>query len=336
MAGDPLQRAATAERLQAISAAGGLSRAALARALQIASESPPLPEWRVFLSRSLLFLGSALMLCGVIFFFAFNWSDLGRFQKLGLLELAVAGAAVAAWQLGRNAAGQAALTAAAVLVGPLLAVYGQIYQTGADPYELFAGWAVLVLPWVVLARAPSLWVLELALWNVALPLYWGQVLQLRDEDLSYLVAPLLAVLDGAAWLTYEALSRRGVAAASARWPARLFALAGIGASVPGTVYLIFDPGEAPLSQAFSVALLAVYCAAAYLLSRRAERRDLFVLAMAGAALLLQVGCFAGRIIFKDLDLEEAGVFLLGCVVLAEVGGLVMWLRRMGSAEVEEG
>src|SRR5687767_12713626 len=187
VAGDPLQRAATAERLHAISAARGLSAAALSRALEIASRSPPLPEWRVFLSRSLLFLGSALTLAGVIFFFALNWDDLGRFQKLGLLELAVAAAAVGGWQLGRSVAGQAALTAAAVLVGPLLAVYGQVYQTGADPYELFTGWALLILPWVVLARAPSLWVLEVELWNVALLLSWERVLAPPDGDLRLVV-----------------------------------------------------------------------------------------------------------------------------------------------------
>src|SRR6185295_11383469 len=109
MVAEPLDRAATAERLTAIAAAGGLSDRALARALDLASESPRPAEWRAFLSRSLLFLGSALMLAGVIFFFAYNWSELGRFAKFALLELAIAGAAAGAWQFGRTAVGEAAL-----------------------------------------------------------------------------------------------------------------------------------------------------------------------------------------------------------------------------------
>ena len=39
-------------------------------------------------------------------------------------------------------AGKAVLTLLSLLVGALLALTGQIYQTGADTYELFAWWAV--------------------------------------------------------------------------------------------------------------------------------------------------------------------------------------------------
>src|SRR4051812_45219908 len=138
MVADPLDRAATSVRLTAIAEAGGLSERGLARALELASGSPSPGEWRSFLSRSLLFLGAALKLAGVIFFFAFNWSELGRFAKFALLELAVAGAAAGAWQFGRTAAGEAALAAAARLVGALLAGYRATHQTRAHARELFA------------------------------------------------------------------------------------------------------------------------------------------------------------------------------------------------------
>ena len=46
-------------------------------------------------------------------------------------------------------AGKAALLAAALLTGGLLALIGQTYQTGADTFELFATWAALILPWVL-------------------------------------------------------------------------------------------------------------------------------------------------------------------------------------------
>ena len=39
-----------------------------------------------------------------------------------------------------------------LLTGALLALSGQVYQTGADTFELFAWWAVLILPWVLVSR----------------------------------------------------------------------------------------------------------------------------------------------------------------------------------------
>ena len=46
-------------------------------------------------------------------------------------------------------AGRISLFATAFLSGILLAVFGQVYQTGADPYGLFLAWALLILPWAV-------------------------------------------------------------------------------------------------------------------------------------------------------------------------------------------
>ena len=109
-------------------------------------------DWVQFLTGALLLLGAGLLLSGIVCFFAFNWADLGRFAKFGVLEAAVAICAGLGWWKLSNLSGRVALFAAAVLVGPLLGVYGQTYQTGADPWGLFAFWALLILPWVVAAR----------------------------------------------------------------------------------------------------------------------------------------------------------------------------------------
>ncbi|HEY8212062.1 MAG TPA: DUF2157 domain-containing protein [Myxococcaceae bacterium] len=333
MAADPLDRAATAERLTAIAAAGGLSDRALARALDLASESPRSAEWRAFLSRSLLFLGSALMLAGVIFFFAYNWSELGRFAKFALLELAIAGAAAGAWQFGRTAAGEASLAAAAVLVGPLLAVYGQTYQTGADAWELFAFWAVLILPWVALARMPTLWLLEIALWNVALPLFSQQRLEYHFEEERDPIWVTMAGLDGAAWFLAERLQRSTLSWPKPRWPIRVLAVAAFALASPGAIILVLGHSS-DAAPWLGAALMAGLAAAAYLLSKRPERRDLFILATAGTAVLTVLGCAVGRVVFSVTN-DFGGVLLMALVVLGEVGALVTWLRKMGSAEVDE-
>ncbi|MET0346849.1 MAG: DUF2157 domain-containing protein [Casimicrobiaceae bacterium] len=62
--------------------------------------------------------------------------------------------ALAVWRGLDTLPGKAALVVAALLVGALLALVGQVYQTGADRFELFAAWAVAIVAWVLVARMP--------------------------------------------------------------------------------------------------------------------------------------------------------------------------------------
>ncbi|NRB76237.1 MAG: DUF2157 domain-containing protein [Verrucomicrobiales bacterium] len=126
-------------------------------------------------------IGATFLLAGVMFFFAHNWQELSPLVRFGVLEagivVTVIGAALARF---RSAVGQWLLSAASVLTGVLIAVYGQVYQTGADAYEVFALWSVLMLAWVAMARFPPLWVFWLVIVETALMLYAGQVL-MPDE-----------------------------------------------------------------------------------------------------------------------------------------------------------
>lgn len=126
-------------------------------------------EWRAWLDRGLLALGAALLAAGVVVFFAFNWQDLHKFAKFGLIVAGIS--ALAWWAMQRNeldAPGQAALFVAQVLTGVLFAVIGQTYQSGADAWQLFALWALLAVPWALAARATPLWWTVLVLFNLAL------------------------------------------------------------------------------------------------------------------------------------------------------------------------
>jgi len=122
-------------------------------ALRMAGVTPSATDWRRFLELATLWLGVVLLGAAVIFFFAYNWQALGRFAKFGIVEALLIGAVVAALRLGLDRpAGQAALTGAVLLTGALLALVGQVYQTGADPWELFAAWAGATLAWVLIGR----------------------------------------------------------------------------------------------------------------------------------------------------------------------------------------
>lgn len=144
----------------------------------LAAWAPTLPtraDWRHWLDRALLILGTALLCAGVIVFFAFNWAALHKFSKFGLLAAALTLlAGFAAWRPSGDLAGRAALAGAQIVSGVLLAVIGQTYQTGADAWQLFALWTLLAVPWALAARAAPHWWIVLAIGNVAL-LRYGSV-----------------------------------------------------------------------------------------------------------------------------------------------------------------
>lgn len=132
--------------------------------------------WLHWLQQVCWMLGSALLLVGVLFFFAYNWAALPSMAKFGLLQLALLGCVGGAIYLGmQRLGGQLLITAASVLVGVLLAVFGQVYQTGADAYSLFVSWALLISLWVVVARFAALWLIWLLIVQLAWGLYWQQL-----------------------------------------------------------------------------------------------------------------------------------------------------------------
>lgn len=148
---------------------GELTADELVRAAQDSPLRPARQAWLLAADRLLAFAGVALLASALIFFFAWNWPDLHRFAKLSLAVAALsacAGTAAMCSPLGTVY--RAALFGACLFTGALLALIGQIYQTGADPWELFAAWAALMLPFVLLARSSASWALWLAVGNVAM------------------------------------------------------------------------------------------------------------------------------------------------------------------------
>lgn len=322
MSTDPLDLAATPERLHALAEAGVLSPPALQRALRLAVASPEPTAWRRFLSAVPLGFGSLLVLSGVIYFFAYNWADLHRFGKLGLLLAAILAACIAAWRLGEGLAGQFALLFAAVLVGPLLAVYGQAYQTGADPYELFLGWSLLVLPWVALARFGPLWLLLLLLVNTALSLFWVQILSGKGTTLTL----VLALVNGAAWAVHEFLAGRGVPWLRDRWLPRVLATMTVVPLLALGEYVVVLPREADTSSRVALGLLVVTMVAAYLF-HRLVRSELFLLTLDAVSLMTLSTTLIGRFLLESLKFEAILFsFTMALLIIGEVGITVWWLR----------
>lgn len=308
------------QSLRALAEQGRLSPQALERALRLGLEPPSLADWTRLSERLLLVLGTALALAGVVFFFAYNWSGLGRFARFGLIQAGILAAALTALRLGLDGLpGRLALLAAAVLIGPLLGVYGQAYQTGADPYELFLTWLGLALPWALAARFAPLWLGLVVLANVSLGLYWEQAAPDAGGGLPVYLA--LFALNAGAWLAAEVL------APPLRWLSRLLALAALAVLTVPACGVVLDWMEDGWGLA-TLSLLAATGVAVLTVYRRA-RPDLFMLALVTGAGMAVVSCLAGRIFFQVLRLEEMGALALALVLLAQLGAAAAGLRRLG-------
>lgn len=137
--------------------------------------------------RAALTLACLLLASGAVCWVAANWPHAGALQKLAGAQLLLAVLVLGAvWRAGvhvRNSSAsavsvnhnfsQAAHLAAlaGVACGVLLALIGQIYQTGADAWTLFLAWAVLLIPWLLAMRTVFLALLFAAVLNTALALF---------------------------------------------------------------------------------------------------------------------------------------------------------------------
>ncbi len=324
-----LDRPADPDQLRALRRGGLLGEAGYRRGLAILGGTPPPAAWRRFLSGTLLGLGAALSLAGVIAAVAWNWDALGRFSRLGLVEGGVLVGWLVAWRMDPEApGGKLALLAASALAGAGLAVCGQTYQSGAAPWELFRTWALIILPWVLASRLPALWCLELVLIDIA-GLLWGQ--QSADPQA---IAPYtfiaLALLNLGAWAAWE-LAAAGRPWMRGRWLPRLvlsgslITLAGLG------VTSALAPELAPAGGAAAAGILAGLIPALIALYPRWQR-DLFPIAAAlGAGMsVLDAWLIAWRFEWPGPNLLDW--LALGLSILAEVSlglGLLRRLRARG-------
>ncbi|AMG37878.1 GDYXXLXY domain-containing protein [Achromobacter xylosoxidans] len=298
---------------------------------QVGSE---LHAWRQFLARSTLWLGVLLLGSAAICWVAANWQDMTKIQRFagtqGLLALSALAAAWAGLRL-RGAPGVrrsipgALLALAGILLGALLALLGQTYQTGADTWELFAWWAVLLLPWALVASSQAVWLLWVLVSNVALALWLGE----RAFNWWLLLGgPQVASLIVAAWNLILLL---GWELAARRWRAstligpRLLAALVIGVLV--TALMFGDFIMRGLGATNGVAWLAVTLGLGFYYQR--GRRDLIILAMLAAGVI----CVSLRMVGEWLLRLEPGVWAalpLAALLMAEAVWAARWLRGLAT------
>ncbi|MGI0116816.1 DUF2157 domain-containing protein [Zooshikella sp. RANM57] len=205
----------TPEQLHHLFQQGALPRQVYYQALDMVR---PEDYWTRWAERHLMLIGSILLLVGIMFFFAYNWQDLHRFGKLGVLEAGVSLTALLSLvSRFSHTVRQILLTSAVVLTGVLFAVFGQIYQIGADAYTLFLSWSAVTLPWVIFARLAAPWVVWFVVSEIACWLFWEQVLSIQFDGWNDFRWLSMAVLAGFLMLVNNRQLRTSVLAAKLHW-----------------------------------------------------------------------------------------------------------------------
>lgn len=271
---------------------------------------PPSPAaWYWLFDRLLLGLAIAALGGGLIFFVAFNWHALGRLPRLLLVALPLLPILLLTSHPGRTApTREGSLLLAALNLGALLALMGQTYQSGADPYELFALWALLLLPLAWLGRSPTLWALCWLLTQVALLRYW----QVTHSGLDWLdeqgLAWSLTLGNGLLWALVRALPRTWL-------PEALPALAaGLGSTL--LVLLAITEIASPLAWL----LWLGWIACAYLAWHGHFLTGLALGALSFITVLL-------ALVAHQIELDAMGALLLALLAIALSAAAVRWLAR---------
>lgn len=127
-------------------------------------------QFLVFFSAA---LSIALLASGVVTWVASNWTSISPDFKILLVEgIIVVLAIILIWMawssprltqtvsLSRYWWSQGLSFFGAVVSGALVALVGQIYQMGADTWQLFALWLILIVPWFVFS--PNVFIAALA------------------------------------------------------------------------------------------------------------------------------------------------------------------------------
>ena len=213
----------------------------------------------------------------------------------------------------------------------LLAVYGQVYQTGADAFGLFLGWAALIFSWVMIGEFAALWLLWLVLLNTGAILYWQQVGEPAHSIPYEMLCLAIAALNGTALVLREVGTRQGRTWLNNGWLLGLLLIAClVHLSIP-TIDLILALGRNDGMTFVATCAWAATVAGGYFCYRFTlpDMSALALIVMNACVILLTL---IGNLLFDTMNFDDAGGFLLfALIILAVVSSAALFLRRTATA-----
>ena len=280
----------------------------------------PAQNWRFWISRLLLVLSVSLILSGIVHFFAFNWTKIAPEMKLISIQLAILGCLGASffYRLTRLSS-KIMLLSASVLVGVFLAVFGQIYQTGADSYNLFMMWAFFILPWVILSEFAALWLVWLVISNIFLILYWSQA-ALPEHESEMMIISYLAIFNLVFLGLREFFANQGTQWLQDKWTRVVLVVPILVYLLIPTIRLIIEPSRATTAVVLGAVLSAIIHGVFYIIYRHTFR-DMWglVATILSGCIILESAIFKALTeVFKnslDFFFLMMGVITLGLFTL---------------------
>ncbi|SEP66923.1 DUF2157 domain-containing protein [Neolewinella agarilytica] len=264
-----------------------------------------LPAWKDFLRLLLLSLGLGFLACGILFFLAYNWADMPKAAKI---LLATAGVVVPVLLSLSSRftplVSNGLMTTGAFMVGGLFAVLGQIYQTGADAYDLFLAWWVFTLLWAIVVDFDWLWLLSLVLLNTTIGLYAEQVAFNWSSGTVWLI---LLLVNLSAFLGFSYFGEKARKKTYSRTFLLILALGVSIMAVNGFLMELFEPEESWVGSLLLLLVPVLLAASAYLAFCRKELAYLAITAIS----LITISTAA---IFNAVE-DTEGFFLASAWVL---------------------
>jgi uncharacterized membrane protein len=312
------------ELLHQLVAKFALSSEQSARLWQLSGLHAPKADLAKVTQRGLGAVAALLLGAGLIFWVAANWQEQTRHFKFYLIQavLLVTLASAFFWSRGRTAM----LLLATLALGGLFAFIGQTYQTGADPWQLFAAWGALALLWMFAARSDLLWALWVLIVGTGIALWSGNHLfevHFGHFGLYSLLTPALWALLvlGVAYIARTNLGGYG----SARFSLRLALILALSAWC--TYGLSALNREQP---ALPFILNGVFVVGAGLVAWISKPRDITMLA---AVVLALDALFLGLVLrlLSVLGLNDGGgigmIFVFGCIAAVTIGFSGNWVYQ---------
>lgn len=293
----------------------------------LSGEPAGLQRW---LPRGVALLAAALGGLGVIFWVAAHWDSLGRAGQFVLLQGLLAAAALGAW---RWPVARVPLALVAWLdLGGLLAFFGQTYQSDADPWQLFALWALLTLPLALAVRSDALWL------PWALVAFTGVTLWIQNFHswsswwwrLPDTRIPLVGWLLGAALVAaFTPGARRwtGAGAWSLRGGVLLWTV-----MVTGTVLQALSSYDGAITVWLGIGMLALAAATAAAM----RRPDIPALCLVALGLNTAVVCGVAKALFdRSFDGLGGALFVTALVAVAMVSGTAHGILTLARRHEEQ-
>lgn len=308
---------------------------------QIAGLHQPTKNTYQHLRVALMLTAALLLGAGLVFWVAANWAAQTRTFKLHLLQAAVAIPLAAALLLpaGRSVLRIALALLGTLALGGLLAYIGITYQTGADAWQLFATWAALALPIVLVLRSDWQWALWLLIVATAIGSWSGQsLLNHLGNVLDWrsgrnLLTPWLWLLVFVLPLLMAHLGQvRDMQGQAVRpvFSLRLAAFLAIGAWAAHGVFYVFNSWSDKAFVAWlppGFAYHTAFVLFAGWVGWRSRWRDLVVLALAVLAVDVLGMTLIGRWMVEYVNIGTDGLLLFALIAAVVVGLSGRWLYQ---------